>query len=187
MATRIYQAIYFTSNVSHIPDAAVDEVIDDTLTRYASYNRVTVSAEYCTLCLRYSEHPALPLISSWKSSSASTRIFVYKMYTLLQVSCECRKGATKNGQSCELTNLYRNNFRYDFQSCNAERRCARELFFPACAMRELFAENKIRSEVLHDIIAHLSPFHFFLLPPVCLLACLYARHTWIFLCFYESI
>jgi len=81
MATRIYQAIYFTSNVSHIPDAAVDEVIDDTLTWYASYNRVTVSAEYCTLCLRYSEHPALPLISSWESSSASTWIFVYKMYT----------------------------------------------------------------------------------------------------------
>lgn len=67
MATRIYQAIYFTSNVSHIPDVAVDEVIDDTLTRYASYNRVTVSAEYCTLCLRYSEHPALPLISGWKT------------------------------------------------------------------------------------------------------------------------
>jgi len=79
MATRIHQAIYFTSNVSHIPDAAVDEVIDDTLTRYALYNRVTVSAEYCTLCLRYSEHPALPLISSWEK--ARSRIFVYKMYT----------------------------------------------------------------------------------------------------------
>jgi len=29
MAACIYQAIYFTSNVSYIPDAAVDEVIDD--------------------------------------------------------------------------------------------------------------------------------------------------------------
>lgn len=32
-----------------------------------AYNRVTVSAEYCTLCLRYSEHPALPLISGWRA------------------------------------------------------------------------------------------------------------------------
>lgn len=97
MATRIYQAIYFTSNVSHIPDAAVDEVIDDTLTRYASYNRVTVSAEYCTLCLRYSEHPALPLISSWKSSSASTRIFVYKMYTSPKLVANAERERRRTG------------------------------------------------------------------------------------------
>lgn len=87
--------------------------------------------------------------------------------------------ATKNGQSYELTNLYRNNFRYDFQSCNAERRCPGAVFPRPCNERTFHAANKIRSEVLHDIIAHLFPFSFlsascFACLPACLPACLLA-------------